>query len=304
MSRRRSPIDRDGLRLSGLLGASAELTRAPEPEPESEVFALVAQLRPGLGQPRREFNDEKLLELAQSIEKHGVLQPLLVRIAGDGNGYEIIAGERRWRASQLAGITEVPVVVRDISDQEARHLALIENLQREDLNMVDEVDAKLELIANTLGLSREEARARLMQLLREEKGPDHQTLEELFATLGETWSNFAKTKLRILNWPRTILEAVRGGLPYTLAGVIVGAPEAEHMQLLEKARQGASRVELKAEVQRLKAKGQGEKPRAFHIGKVLSSRKWATSLEPQEEKEVEEWLAQMPEAVRRALGRS
>lgn len=295
MSRRKSPIHYEG--LSGLLGASAELTKRPD----SEIFALVDQLRPGPAQPRREFNEEKLLELAQSIEKHGVLQPLLVRMASDGNGYEIVAGERRWRAAQLANVVEVPVVVREITDEEARQVALIENLQREDLNMVDEVDAKLELVAEVLELTPEGARARLMQLLREPQGEQHQILEDLFAALGESWTNFAKSKLRILNWPQTILDAVRQGLPYTLAGVIVTAPISEHARLLQQAQAGASRAKLKAEVQRLRAAGRTDRGPAFQVGHLLSSRKWVASLAPQEKEEVERWLAQMPETVRRAL---
>lgn len=189
MSRRKSPVKREG--LADLLGASADLAQAP---PTEQTLA-VKDLQPGQGQPRREFNDQSLGELAESIRQRGILQPLLVRpVQG---GFEIVAGERRWRAAQLAGLQEVPVMIRELSDQEARHLALIENLQREDLNMVDEVDAKLELVASTLNLTREAARSRLMQLLREEVGDDHHALETLFSTLGESWSNFAKTKLEL-----------------------------------------------------------------------------------------------------------
>jgi ParB family chromosome partitioning protein len=97
----------------------------------------VDQLRPGAGQPRRIFKDESLQELADSIAQHGVLQPLLVRLDDDGM-YEIIAGERRWRAAQRAQLHEVPVVVLDLSDVQAYEVALIENLQREDLDPIDE----------------------------------------------------------------------------------------------------------------------------------------------------------------------
>lgn len=294
MSRRKSPVKREG--LADLLGASADLAQAP---PTEQTLA-VKDLQPGQGQPRREFNDQSLGELAESIRQRGILQPLLVRPAQ--GGFEIVAGERRWRAAQLAGLQEVPVMIRELSDQEARHLALIENLQREDLNMVDEVDAKLELVASTLNLTREAARSRLMQLLREEVGDDHHALETLFSTLGESWSNFAKTKLRILNWPELILDAVREGLPYTLAGVIVSAPESEHQRLLKQARAGASREELKAEVQLLKTAQTPEPPRLARVGKVLSSRKWAAGLDTQEQKDVEKWLARMPQVLQKALG--
>ena len=92
---------------------------------------------PNPDQPRRQFKDEELTELAASIEKHGILQPLLVRPMLDGT-YQIVAGERRWRAARLAGLTDVPVVIRELSDRETAELALIENLQREDLNAMEE----------------------------------------------------------------------------------------------------------------------------------------------------------------------
>ncbi|RJF75197.1 ParB/RepB/Spo0J family partition protein [Deinococcus cavernae] len=140
-------------------------------------------LRPGPGQPRREFDDLKLNQLARSISEQGVLQPLLVRPAGDL--YEIVAGERRWRAARMANLTEVPVVVRTLSDHQARQVALIENLQREDLNTVDEVDAKLELVALALQVTPAEARRRLMQMLREPDSQQHAAVAALFEALGE-----------------------------------------------------------------------------------------------------------------------
>lgn len=92
---------------------------------------------PNPDQPRRQFDDEALSDLAKSIETYGILQPLLVRPMADGS-YQIVAGERRWRAARLAGLTEVPVVIRDLSDRETAQLALIENLQREDLSPLEE----------------------------------------------------------------------------------------------------------------------------------------------------------------------
>lgn len=103
----------------------------------STVKLKIMDIEPNRDQPRKDFDDESLQELTDSIAKYGVLQPLLVRPIGD-NGYQLIAGERRWRAARLAGLTEVPVVVREMTDEEAAALALIENLQREDLNPVEE----------------------------------------------------------------------------------------------------------------------------------------------------------------------
>jgi ParB family chromosome partitioning protein len=110
----------------------------------------VDELRPGRYQPRHQLREDSLAELAESIREQGVLQPLIVRVVRGGPGsprlYEIVAGERRWRAAQLAGIDKVPVIVRDLDDQSALAVALIENLQREDLNPIDQARSMLRLV--------------------------------------------------------------------------------------------------------------------------------------------------------------
>lgn len=114
----------------------------------------VEQLRRGRFQPRHDFPAETLLELADSIRSQGVVQPIVVRPLPDG-GYEILAGERRWRAAQLAGLHEVPVVVREMDDKAAALLAMTENVQREDLNPVDEAEGIARLV-DELGLTHKE----------------------------------------------------------------------------------------------------------------------------------------------------
>lgn len=99
----------------------------------------IAELSPDRGQPRKVFDEDALGDLANSIRQHGVLQPILVRPVQDGS-YRIVAGERRWRAARLAGLTAVPVTIRDMSDEDAMSIALVENLQREDLNPVEEAE--------------------------------------------------------------------------------------------------------------------------------------------------------------------
>lgn len=107
-------------------------------EEQGKVVTLrISEIEPNRDQPRKTFDEAALADLAESIAQHGVLQPLLVRPLARG-GYQLVAGERRWRASRMAGLTEVPVVVREMSDQEAAELALIENLQRQDLNPMEE----------------------------------------------------------------------------------------------------------------------------------------------------------------------
>ena len=125
----------------------------------STVTLKISELEPNQDQPRREFDDEALAELADSIAQHGVLQPLLVRPIA-GGGYQIVAGERRFRACRMAGVQEVPVVIRELSDGQVMELALIENLQRRDLHYLEEAAAIARLIA-TYGLSQEQAAERL-----------------------------------------------------------------------------------------------------------------------------------------------
>ena len=126
---------------------------------KSAVKLGINDIEPNRDQPRKTFDDAALSELADSIAMHGVIQPLLVRPISDG-GYQLIAGERRWRASRLAGLTEVPVVIREMTDSEAMELALIENLQREDLNPIEEAEG-YKLLMDTYSLTQEQAAERV-----------------------------------------------------------------------------------------------------------------------------------------------
>ncbi|MEY8330308.1 ParB/RepB/Spo0J family partition protein [Lachnospiraceae bacterium 48-33] len=113
-------------------------------EKKAEVFVKLSQVEPNKSQPRKNFNEDSLIELSESIKQFGVIQPLIVQKKDDY--YEIIAGERRWRAAKLAGLKEIPVIIREYSDEERMEVALIENLQREDLNPVEEALAYKSLI--------------------------------------------------------------------------------------------------------------------------------------------------------------
>lgn len=144
---------------------------------ETLATALVDQLRPGRFQPRTRMDEQSLNELAQSIRNQGLMQPILVRSAGS-NQFEIIAGERRWRAARIAGLAEVPVVVRDVPDQAALAMALIENIQRENLNPLEEATGVQRLVdefklthqeaADAIGRSRT-ATTNLLRLLNLEQ---------------------------------------------------------------------------------------------------------------------------------------
>ena len=128
-------------------------------EPPVESWAAITAIAPNPFQPRETFDDGALAELTASIRERGLLQPIVVRRAGDGR-YELIAGERRFRAAQRAGLTRVPIIVRDAADGEALELALIENLQREDLKPLEEARA-YQRLANEFGLAQEEIAVRV-----------------------------------------------------------------------------------------------------------------------------------------------
>ena len=125
----------------------------------SAVMLAIHEIEPNRDQPRKIFNENALNELAKSIEKNGIIQPLLVRPMSDGS-YQLVAGERRWRAAHIAGLHEVPVTIREMTDEEASVFALIENLQREDLNPVEEAEGLKSLI-ETYGFTQEEAADRV-----------------------------------------------------------------------------------------------------------------------------------------------
>ena len=134
----------------------------------------LSDLEPNRGQPRKDFDDETLAELADSISQHGILQPLLVRPIF-GGGYQIVAGERRWRAARMAGLTTVPAIIRELDDEQVMEIALIENLQREDLSpleeamgyqsLMDSYDMTQEEVAKIVGKSRS-AVANVLRLLK------------------------------------------------------------------------------------------------------------------------------------------
>jgi len=191
----------------------------------------IEEIRPSPGQPRRHFDDTHLEELGESIRSRGVLLPLLVR--RDVDGYLLIAGERRWRAAQRAGLRELPVIVRDVTEPEAFELALIENIQREDLNAVEEAEAYQRLIEHH-GL----------------------TQEELAQRVGKDRSTIANA-IRLLRLPDSIKEAVASGdLSMGHARALLGlTDDGDLRKAAEKVmREGLSVRQVEELVQRLKGK--------------------------------------------------
>ena len=184
------------------LGALLSSDGIPENKRNSVVDLKINDISPNNGQPRKNFNDESLNELAASIEENGVIQPILVQRKGEG--YMIIAGERRWRAARIAGLSVIPAIVRELSDREVMEQALIENIQREDLNPIEEASAMQNLLKN------------------------HKlTQEQLAKKLGKPRATIANT-LRILNLDESLQEFVsRGDLSEGHAKVILGLKEKE-----------------------------------------------------------------------------
>jgi ParB family chromosome partitioning protein len=252
-------------------------------------------------QPRRRF--ENLEPLAQSIREKGVLQPLLVRPLGDGR-YAIVAGERRYRAAKMAGLAEVPVRVLDLSEKEARLLALVENLQREDLNPYEETLGVLELLSEELGKTREEVVGLLRRMRKEKRGeaghnvmasPEAQRVEEVFRALGRmTWESFVQNRLPLLGLPEDLRAALEEGtLPYTAALELKKVKNLEaRARLLEEAKGGLSLRELKARVREVLVKEKAPPPWHKEVATRLA-RLDPESLPPEKRRAVEEKVREL-----------
>jgi ParB family transcriptional regulator, chromosome partitioning protein len=166
-------------------GIGALISSATQEGRHKYFLCPVEELRPHSKQPRKSFDDAKMAELVASIREKGVIQPLVVRQAGDH--YQIIAGERRWRAAQRAGLKDVPVVIQDVSEDWALEMALIENIQREDLNPIEEAEAYRHLMSS-FDLSQDEVAKRV--------GKDRSTVANA---------------VRLLRLPRAVQEDVMHG---------------------------------------------------------------------------------------------
>ena len=136
-----------GKGLDALLGEVSGANLTSSPENSSLTMLSIDLIERGSFQPRRDFDQDALQSLASSIKSQGLVQPILVRSQANKDSYEIVAGERRWRAAQIAGLHDIPVIIKDVSDNEAMCLALIENIQREDLNPLEEAGALERLIS-------------------------------------------------------------------------------------------------------------------------------------------------------------
>ena len=265
-------------RLDEVLGTAILKGKKALGKEAPEVLRLPLDLLRVRGQPRRRF--ENLEALAESIREKGVLQPLLVRPLGDGR-YAIVAGERRYRAARMAGLSEVPVRVVELSEKEARLLALVENLQREDLNPYEETVGVLALLSEDLGKPVEEVVGLLHRMQNEKRGkatqnflgsPEARRVEEVFKALGRmTWESFVQARLPLLSLPEDLKAALEeGAIPYTAALELKKVKdEASRKVLLEEARAGLSLRELRARVREVLRKEKAPRPWYREVGERL-----------------------------------
>jgi len=195
------PKSRLGRALASLIGEPVQGQASLPPEGEQRLVPT-AELRAGRLNPRKDFRDEELAELAESIRSKGLVQPIIVRpVAG---GYEIVAGERRWRAAQKAGLHTVPVIARDLNDKEVLELAIIENVQRADLNAIEEATGYRDLVERF-----------------------SYSQEQLSEIIGKSRSHVANT-LRLLKLPETVQVMVQDGrLTAGHARALIGRADAE-----------------------------------------------------------------------------
>jgi ParB family transcriptional regulator, chromosome partitioning protein len=260
----KSDEQRNALRGLATRGPLAAFSNTPKASASGNLELGVDQLVPMPNQARTFFDPIKLEELAASIREHGVLQPLVIRILAGGQR-EIVAGERRWRAAKLAGLESVPCVIRELTDHQARLVNATENLAREDLNPLEEVEAILEVACVELNRSREEVISLLRRMENRLRGKvtdtgisnDEDRIELVFKQINRSWSSFVNNNIRILRLPKDVLEALREGkLEYTKAILIARIKDqAKRTELLaEVLEQNLSKRQIEQRLTALKTK--------------------------------------------------
>ena len=251
--------------LSDLI--SSDITEKPA---VSKLSLAVIVLNPE--QPRRYFDQSAMEKLVHSIQKNGILQPLLVR-PKEASQYELVAGERRYRAAQQAGLEEIPVIVRDLTDEEATEIALMENLQREDLNPVEETEGILALLTAKLNKSRADVISLFNQASHPQyetakivlRSPEWQIIKDIFTVLGRlSPDSFRTTRLILLNLPEDVLNALREGkIQYTKAIQIAKLKNDKQRRkfLTEALENKLTLSQIKEQIKLLKSKTNKQQPK-------------------------------------------
>ena len=264
MTKKRSDIDRSAV-FEAILGDLG----SPGAEDAGASTVPLSAVKFNVRQPRKHVSEEGLQDLAASIRDKGVLEPIIVRRAG--KGFELVAGERRTRAAALAGLKDIPAIVVDIDDREALEIAIIENLQREDLNAVEETEAVIGLLEISLDLDRNRVITLLQALYNEERGRlgprdvserQRNVVTALFRRLGRfSVSSFVSNRLPILDFPESLLSAVRNGkMAFTKAQAIarVEAPADRERLLAVALAEDLSLSQIRRRITELRRSGGGE----------------------------------------------
>lgn len=307
MNKKRSPVPQ-------MRGVSAFLSTPvnedkflPEPLTNATSTVPITKIHLPQNQPRRYFGSEKLQQLADSIKQHGILEPLLVRPFKEGE-YELVAGERRYRAAKEIGLDKIPVTIRQLSDREALQLALVENLQREDLSPIEETEGVLDLLSLTMDCGTDTILDALTQMATAQKkgietsGNVSRQIEMIAAilesTIGITPESFRTSRLPLLNLPSDILDAIRQGkLEYTKARIIARIKDSGRRQtILEEAiTQELSLSQIREKIKAIPSVTSIETPtlkqRMQNISRCFQKTK--TLGNPKKQKQIEKLIAQM-----------
>lgn len=301
MSRKSDQPYRGKANLSVLFGDD-------DPQASNQHISLALISLP-FKQPRRYFDPEKMDQLVQSVRTHGILENLLIRpVPGEKDRYELVAGERRYRAAETVGLEEVPVSIRQLTDEEALQIALVENLQREDLNPVEETEGILHLLGIKLAVPRNEVVSLLYRMQNDVARltdnvilqPQAEVVKDVFAKLGLMgWESFVSNRLPLLKLPEDILEAIgQGKIAYTKAQAIarVKDEEARRTLLDEAISQELSLAQIKEWISSLNATNKEKQPPSLKdrakltISQFQKAKIWDN---PKKHKKLERLLTQM-----------
>ena len=235
----------------------------------SDGLILISDISLPKQQPRRYFDLAKMLELKESISHHGILEPIIIRAVN--TGYELVAGERRFRAVKELGLEKIPAIIHQLTDEQAYEIALVENLQREDLNPVEETEAILQILSLRLAIPEKSVISNLYKMRVTPKSERDELLSEIstkitsiFESLQTVkWESFVVNRLPLLNLPIEVLESLRQGqIEYTKATAIATVKDADLRQSLlnETITKSLSLVQIKEKIRDLKAGQATEKP--------------------------------------------
>ena len=302
--------------FGGKITAPVTLFGDAETSSASNTVAL-GRIQLPAQQPRRYFDPQKMEQLVFSVKEHGILEPLLLRTLDGSNMYELVAGERRYRAAKEAGLNDVPAVIRDLTDEQAVQLALIENLQREDLNPIEETEGVLQLLALRLEMALDEVPKLLYRMQHEAKGKvahnvmgssENEAVQSTFASLATmTWESFVNNRLPLLKLPDDVLEALQQGkIAYTKAQAIARVKDEEHRKdlLKDAISQDLSLAQIKERVDNLKSNAAAaeQPPLKTQIDEALKlakrSKVWD---DPKKQKRLEKVLADLRSLVSDAV---